>query len=463
MFSTSSSVFSLSKLASVLNAKLVGDGGIVPVGACLDSRTIQPGECFVAIRAERDGHDYAQNAVERGASCLIADHLMDIEIPQLVVPDTKAALQTWGQTRLRLCRPDAVFGVTGSVGKTSTKELLAGALKGWKTPGNRNNTLGLPAALAVLPKGQKAVVLEMGMSTSGEIKRLTEIAPPDFGVVTGVGLAHLENFPNGQEGIAMAKGELVAGLKPGGTWVFPTHDLWCRWISQQHWASKAKAVPVGPGADFSVKSHRRLGLKGEKFTLQSPMGSFEFTIKLTGLHQVQNAALATSIALIAGFGYDKIAHGLAAVEPEKGRGCLYPLKGGGWLLDESYNACQESVVSCAKALLELDGGEPVAILGCMRELGPDSASIHEATGKALRHIGINSLWVYGDFAKELATGFGSGALAYPDFENMDLGKLPKGARILVKGSRYWKTERAVEYLLKKFGIAKKASKKERSK
>ncbi|MDR1841053.1 MAG: UDP-N-acetylmuramoyl-tripeptide--D-alanyl-D-alanine ligase, partial [Holophagales bacterium] len=395
-------MFSLSELSFILDAKLVGDGDIAPGGACLDSRTIRPGECFVALKAERDGHEYAGKAVEGGASCLLVDHLLDIEIPQLVAADTTAALQAWGQARLRLYRPSAVFGVTGSVGKTSTKELLAGAVSGWKTPGNRNNTLGLPAALAMLPGNLGAAVLEMGMSTPGEIKRLTEIAAPDFGVITNIGFAHLENFSDGQEGIARAKGELIEGLKPGGTWVFPKGDLWCQWISQQPWASNAKPVPVGEGADFSVNSIARLGLKGEGFKLQTPMGGFEFTIKLTGLHQVQNAALAASIALVAGFKGDEIISGLAAVEPEEGRGRLYPLSSGGWLLDESYNACQDSMVSCATALLGLDGGEPVAILGCMRELGPDSASIHEATGRALRRAGLSRLWVYGDFAANLA-------------------------------------------------------------
>jgi len=445
-------LFTLSQLIPLLNAKLIGDGNIVPTGVGLDSRSIQRGGCFVALRTERDGHVYAAMALEKGASCLLVDHQLDIAVPQLVVNDTLAALQAWGQARLRICRPDAVFGVTGSVGKTSTKELLAGAISAWKTPGNRNNTLGMPAALAALPDGLKAAVLEMGMSTPGEIRRLTEIAPLDFGVITNVGIAHLENFPNGQKGIAAAKGELTAGLKPGGAWVFPKDDLWCQWISEQAWASKSKPIPVGEGADFSVASVKPLGLMGERFSLQTPMGAFEFEIKLRGRHQVQNAALAVSIALIAGYGDAEIARGIAAVEPEEGRGRLYPLSHGGWLLDESYNASQESMMSCAKALLEIEGGEPIAVLGCMRELGSESASIHEAVGRALRQIGISRLWVYGDFAAELAAGFGQGAFAYLDFEALEpaLVELPQGARILVKGSRYWMTERVLARLLNIF-------------
>ncbi|MDR0499327.1 MAG: UDP-N-acetylmuramoyl-tripeptide--D-alanyl-D-alanine ligase, partial [Holophagales bacterium] len=295
--------------------------------------------------------------------------------------------------------------------------------------------------------------MEMGMSTPGEIQRLTEIAPPDFGIITNVGIAHLENFPNGQEGIACAKGELVAGLISGGAWVFPKDDPWCQWISKQSWASKTKPIPVGVGADFSITSIESLGLRGERFILQAPMGDLDLEIRLRGRHQIQNAALAASIALIAGFEGGEISHGLASVEPEEGRGRLYALSGGGWLLDESYNASQESMLSCASALLDLDGGEPIAVLGCMRELGSASASLHESVGSALRQVGISRLWVYGDFAMELARGFGNGANAYPDFETLRpaLVELPQDARILVKGSRYWMSERAVVYLLNQFG------------
>jgi len=449
-------LFTLSHLAAVLKAKLVGDGGVVPVGVSLDSRSTLPGECFTALRGERDGHEYAAMAVEKGASCLLLDHQLDIAVPQLIVVDTLKALQAWGQTRMRTHRPKAVFGVTGSVGKTSTKELLAGALSAWKTPGNRNNTYGLPAALAILPEDVNAAVLEMGMSTPGEIRRLTEIAPLDFGVITNVGIAHLENFPNGQEAIATAKGELVVGLKPGGAWVFPKEDQWCRWIAAQAWASKSKPIPIGDGADYSIESVKHLGPMGERFSLKAPTGVFEFEIKLRGRHQVQNAALAATIALVAGFEGDGISKGLASIEPEEGRGRLYPLPGGGWLLDESYNAGRESMISCARALLELDGGEPIAVLGCMRELGPTSASIHEAVGRAIRMAGINRVWVYGDFATELAAGFGKGAQAYTDFETLEpvLCELPQGARILVKGSRYWAAERVVALILSQFNSAK---------
>lgn len=448
--------FSLAEAASRVGGRVEGDGSLRPSALSIDTRTIQPGECFVALRAERDGHAFAAAAVEKGASCLMVDRALPLDVPQLIVPDTLAAMQAWGAARLAELRPRAVFGVTGSVGKTSTKELLAGATGGWKTPGNRNNTLGLPQALASYPGGSEAVVLEMGMSTPGEIRRLTELAPLDFGLITTIGTAHLENFAEGQKGIAKAKGELVAGIRPGGAWVFHENDEWCRWVAEQPWASHALAVPVG-GPDFRIASVTSLGSKGERFTLQTPDYEMPIELRLRGRHQVGNAALAAVIALLAGFARESVARGLGSVEPEPGRGRLHALKGGGWLLDETYNASPDSIAACASALLELDGGEPLAVLGSMRELGPEAPALHRATGAALKRLGLKRLWAFGDHATELAEGFGPGAQAYPDFEPMrddpgGLPAIPAGARILVKGSRFWRSERAVEWLLLNSGV-----------
>src|SRR5664279_2608459 len=243
-------LWSLSQAAAKVGGELLGTGAVVPTSLSIDTRTLQPGACFVALRAERDGHEFAAQAVTKGAAALLVDHPLDSDCPQLIVPDTLVALQRWGQARLAAVRPHWVFGVTGSVGKTSTKELLAAAVGGWKTPGNRNNALGLPEALATLPEGLGAAVLELGMSTPGEIRRLVEIAPLDAGLITLVGTAHVENFPTGQQGIAEAKGELVAGLRSGGVWAHLAADPWCRWIAAQPWAGHVEALPVGEGETY---------------------------------------------------------------------------------------------------------------------------------------------------------------------------------------------------------------------
>lgn len=446
------SLWSLSVAAARVGGEVLGNGTVVPSSLSLDTRTIQPGACFVALRAERDGHDFTAQAVAKGASCLLVDHPVDSDCPQWVVPDTLAALQRWGQARLAAARPRAVFGVTGSVGKTSTKELLAAALGAWKTPGNRNNTLGLPEALATLPEGLDAAVLEMGMSTPGEIRRLTEIAPLDFGLITLVGTAHAENFAKGQEGIAEAKGELVAGLVRGGVWAHLASDAWCRWIAAQAWAGHAEALPVGEGQAYGWEEVRSLGAAGESFRMRTPQGVFPVRIQLPGEHQVRNAALAAAIAIRAGYDPQQVAAGLGAVVPEPGRGRLHAMAGGGCLLDETYNASPDSILACTRALLQLPGGEAVAVLGSMRELGPEASKIHRETGAALKALGLARLWAFGEFAGDYAVGFGLGAAAFPDFEALrdhaaGLSAIPAGARILVKGSRYWRAERAADWLL----------------
>jgi len=446
------SQWSLFQVASQLGAEIRGDGSVMPTALSLDTRTLPPGACFVALRAERDGHDFAAQAVARGAAAILVDHPLDLDCPQLVVSDTLEALQQWGQARLAAVRPKVVFGITGSVGKTSTKELLAAAVGAWKTPGNRNNTLGLPEALATLPEGLGAAVLEMGMSTPGEIRRLTEIAPLDAGLITLVGTAHIENFTHGQQGIAEAKGELVTGLHRGGPWAYLAADSWGRWIAEQPWAQHAAALPVGEGEAFGWEAVESLGAAGGAFHLRTPAGSLPIRLQLPGEHQIRNAALAAALAIQLGFKPERVAQGLAAVVPEPGRGRLHELSGGGCLLDETYNASTDSILACTRALLQLPGGEAVAVLGSMRELGLDAPRIHRETGSGLKALGLSRLWAYGDGARDYAEGFGPGAEAFPDFESLrdeaaGLSTIPVGARILVKGSRFWRAERAVEWLL----------------
>lgn len=445
-------LWSLFQVASQVGGELLGDGSVVPSSLSLDTRTLQPGACFVALRAERDGHDFATQAVEKGAAALLVDHPLATDCPQLVVPDTLAALQQWGQARLAAVRPRQVCGITGSVGKTSTKELLAAAMGAWKTPGNRNNTLGLPEALATLPEGLASAVLEMGMSTPGEIRQLTRFAPLDAGLITLVGTAHIENFPSGQQGIAEAKGELVAGLNRGGLWVHLASDPWSRWIAAQTWAQHAEALAVGEGESFGWEAMESLGAAGGAFRLRTPEGMVPIRLQLPGEHQIRNAALAATLALRLGHGPEQVAEGLGRVTPEAGRGRLHTLPLGGCLLDETYNASSDSILACARALLQLPGGEAVAVLGSMRELGPDAPKIHQETGRALRDLGLARLWAYGDHAGDYAGGFGPGAQAFPDFEALrdaasGLSAIPPGARILVKGSRFWRAERAVDWLL----------------
>jgi UDP-N-acetylmuramoyl-tripeptide--D-alanyl-D-alanine ligase len=174
-------------------------------------------------------------------------------------------------------------------------------------------------------------------------------------------------------------------------------------------------------------------------------------IRLRGEHQVRNAALAATVALLAGWKLADVVAGLATAEPEWGRGRLTALRDGGWILDESYNASPDSILACGASLMELPGGEPVAVLGAMRELGDTATAAHRRVGEGLRALGLQRLLAFGEHAAAYAEGFGAGARAFPDFESLrddgtGLSSLPGDARILVKGSRYYRSERAVEWL-----------------
>jgi UDP-N-acetylmuramoyl-tripeptide--D-alanyl-D-alanine ligase len=213
------------------------------------------------------------------------------------------------------------------------------------------------------------------------------------------------------------------------------------------------ALPVGEGEPFGWERVASLGAAGGSFSLRTPRGPVPIRLQLPGEHQIRNAALAAALAIHLGFDPEDVARGLGTVVPEAGRGRLQALAGGGCLLDETYNASPDSILACARALLQLQGGEAVAVLGSMRELGEAAPTIHRETASALKGLGVLRLWAYGDFAESYAAGFGPGARSFPDFETLrdgadGLSAIPSGARILVKGSRYWRAERVVEWLLR---------------
>jgi len=446
------SFWNVGKITEILGGELIGDPTIIPKGISFNSKEILQDECFVALRAKRNGHDFIPEALQRGASCLIVDNVVDCKVPQIKVRNTTEALQTWGQRRFEIFRPGQVFGVTGSAGKTTTKEFLSIMVSAWKTPGNFNNTIGLPLSLAFFPSNIHTAVLEMGMSTAGEIKRLTEIAPLDFGILTGIGHAHIENFSDGLRGIARAKGELVEGIKNRGAWVYPEEDANCQWIAVQPWSQHCCALPVGPTSSRQILNHESKGLLGESFIYRGPHHEFSVQIQLKGKHHVINAALAIAIALESGLSEERAISGAFALTPEEGRGKIHHLAHGGVLLDESYNASPESIIATAIGLKGLPGGELVAVLGSMRELGQSAVQQHEAVGSHLKALGFHRLLCYGDFATYLSKGFGKGSKSFPSFVDLKdgadgLGSIPAGSRILVKGSRYWKCEQAVEWIL----------------
>ena len=346
-----------------------------------DSREVQPGGLFFALRgAEKDGHRYVADAVARGAAGVVVEHppegAGDAEV--VVVPDTWAALYRLARTRLEEAAP-IVVGITGSNGKTSTRELLAAALatrfKVLKTEGNLNTETGVPLTILRLEPGvHEVLVLEMGMQAPGEIARLAELASPEIGIVTGVGTVHIEFFDS-VEGIARAKAELIGALPADGLAVLnhddPTTSLIRGW-------SRAPIVTFGlEGGDL-----RGEGYSAGAFTVRG----VPVRLRLLGRHQARNALAALVAAEHLGVALATAAPALAEVEVDRRLQSL-PAAAGFSIVDDAYNASPESMLAAFDAVSEQPHrGRLLAVLGEMRELGPLAREAHQRVGERAREV-----------------------------------------------------------------------------
>ena len=419
-------------------------------GVSTDSRTIRPGDLFVPLRGPSfDGHDFLAEAVHRGAAvCLSEDVISGFPVPVVGVANTLTAL---GDLAAGLRRGFAgpLLAVTGSSGKTTTKDMLGAILSqnapGLMTQGNFNNLIGLPLTLCQLDPEHHWAVLEMGMSARGEITRLAEIAAPTIGIITNIGPAHLEELLT-LEGVARAKGELFAALPAGGTAVINADD------------ERVVALPVANGVrrllyGLSVAATVRgsdLEPEGNglSFTLHLPEGSERVRLALPGRHNVANALAAAAAAHTLGIAAAVIARGLEKFRPRAGRLEVVELAEEMVLFDDSYNANPLSVKAALRTLAESGGGRKLAVLGDMLELGSQAAALHREVGATA--AAVDGLIVLGDFAAELAAGARAAGLAAG---NIRLAQdhqealaflrewLEPGVRILIKGSRGMRMEK----------------------
>lgn len=433
-------------------------GTILPPGATAtvtgistDSRTINPGDLFIPLRGPNfDGHDYLIQAVRCGAAaCLVEEIIGGFPAPVVHVKDTLRALGDLAAAR-RLSFQGPVVGITGSSGKTTTKEMLAAILSldapVLKTEGNYNNLVGLPLTLLRLEEDHQRAVIEMGTSALGEIERLTEIARPQIGLITNIGPAHLETL-HGLDGVARAKGELFAGLPSGGTAVVNLDDERGRALPL---ANGVRRLTFGLAPEASV---RAAAIRQEKanisFTLMLPDGEARVLLRTPGRHNVQNALAAAATAHALGLGLDIIARGLNLFRPGSGRLVPVMLPCGALLLDDTYNANPASTRAALQALSEGNGGLRIAVLGDMLELGELAADMHFEVGReAAKNCDL--LVILGGMSSQVA----SGALAAGMEEKavqivsdhraaaaLVLERAGRRDRILVKGSRGMKMEK----------------------
>ena len=423
-----------------------------------DSRGTLAGMLFVALRGpNHDGHDFVAQALAAGATAAVVDRTVPgASAARLVrVGDTLKALgdlAAWGRCQ----RPAPVVAVTGSNGKTTTKELIAAvcAGAGWrvlKTEGNLNNLIGLP--LTVLgARGDEAIrVLEMGMSRPGEIARLTEIARPDVAVVTNVGPAHLDGVGGTLAGVAAAKGELFAGLSPGASIAVNGDDAWVRRIAVPFAGRK---VIFGTGGEVRALGVRDLGGDGLAFTLAVGAETADLRLRLVGAHNVTNALAAAAVGHVLGLRVDTIAHGLARAEGPAMRMRARRLANGVTVIDDAYNANPSSMEAALQALTRLPG-RAVAVLGEMRELGDEGRRAHHVLGERAATLGVAQLVVLGGYAEAVAAGAVAAGVpraavqictSHADAAGAVIERWQPGDAVLVKGSRAMRMETVVRLL-----------------
>lgn len=445
----------LSLLAHWASAELHGDDVAIDA-VSNDTRTLQPGSLYVALRGERfDGHDFVADAVARGASALLVERQMPVETPQIVVADSQLALARIA-AGLQQDRGGKVVAITGSNGKTSVKTLVVAILQRagntYFNPGNRNNEIGLPLAVIDAPDATDFAVYEMGAGQPGDIAYLTDIARPDVALVNNVAPAHLERMGT-LLGVAETKGAIYAALPIEGVAVINADDAFAEYFATRAPGRKTIRFGLDASADVTARDIR-LGEAGSQFRLVMPSGEAEARIALPGRHNVSNALAAASLALGCGVALPTIVEGLAAAQPVAGRQVAHALAGGAVLIDDSYNANPGSLAAAIDTLAAA-GGEVWLVLGDMRELGPEGEALHADAGRRAKGAGIRRLYALGALSAAAAQAFGDGGKVFATHSELaqalraDLAKTP--ARVLVKGSRGSAMERVVNALLGREG------------
>ncbi|MGB6975523.1 MAG: UDP-N-acetylmuramoyl-tripeptide--D-alanyl-D-alanine ligase [Terracidiphilus sp.] len=443
-------------------------GALLADGYSIDSRTIRPGDLFFAVRGERlDGHDFIANAAGRGAVAAVVSRqkvasLPDaaLSVPLLIAEDSLIALQALA-AHVRRQWGRRVVAVTGSAGKTTTKEAIAAALgekfRVLKSAGNLNNGFGMPLELLRIEPEHEFAVLEMGMNHPGEIAALARIAAPDWGVVTNVGTAHIENFAEGQAGIARAKFELVAALPSSGTAFLNCCDPY---VSQfgRDFQGKVIYFGEGPCADPQIagvgESERGLDVHYRAGEVQG-----DFKLDMIGAHNATNAIAGLAVALEAGVELGDAIHALERMAAGNKRGEVIET-GGATILNDSYNSNPEALRSMIRTLAARPAQRRILVAGEMLELGTHAPRLHAECGKAAADAGIDVVvGVQGDakFLSEAAQEAGITSSFLPDAEAAGewlKQNLRAGDLVLVKGSRGVHMERAIEKVL---GSSRKAT------
>ena len=437
------------------SARLVGDGQVMPLRVHTDTRSLQPGDLFVALKGDHfDAHEFLTQAKAIGAVAAIAQHgLREAGLPGLEVADTKVALgQLAAGWRSQFNLP--LIAVTGSNGKTTVTQMIAAILRSWKqegafaTEGNLNNDIGVPLTLLRLQASHQAGVVELGMNHPGEIAWLAALTKPTVALVNNAQREHLE-FMATVEAVARENGSVLASLDPNGIAVFPADDDYTPvWRTL---AGTRQVLTFALAASADVTASANWASDGWQVKAQTPYGPLEFALHIAGRHNVKNALAATACALAAGVPLAFIAAGLSEFVPVKGRSraISVPLQGRMLtLIDDTYNANPDSMQAAIEVLAELPGPR-LLVMGDMGEVGSQGPQFHHEAGRNARALGIEKLFTLGEQSQGASTAFGEGR-HFNDMAELAaavVAELPQVASVLVKGSRFMKMERTVQAVM----------------
>ena len=423
-------------------------------GVTIDSRKVEKDFLFVAINGERfNAHQFIPDTIEKGALCVVShEDLGDTDYPYILVEATGQALLDIAKL-YRDSFDVKVVGITGSVGKTSTKEMIASVLAQkynvHKTQGNFNNECGLPLTIFEMNEEHQVSVLEMGINHFGEMRKLSTVASPDICVITNIGVAHLE-FLKTREGIMQEKTQMFQDMKPGGSVVLNGDDPLLSTIGP---VKGSDPIFYGLDQDKNVvyaTDVEPLGLKGTSCTIHLPEGSFSCVVPIPGIHMVSNALAGSAVGSKLGLTTEEIKRGIESLPSIPGRNhiiqtdCLI-------LLDDCYNANPVSM-KASLDVLNMGIGRKVAVLGDMGELGPDYAALHRSVGEYAAEIGIDLVCAIGPMSKEIAEGAasdGTKALWFEtkaDFLAQTKDILKDGDNVLIKASHGMEFPEIVEAL-----------------
>jgi UDP-N-acetylmuramoyl-tripeptide--D-alanyl-D-alanine ligase len=453
-------VLRLDEIARIAGgAILQGAAGLSVATYAIDSRLVAREGLFFAVPGRRDGHDFVADAARRGAAAAIVAHpvpVADRAFGLVQVRDTATALQALAHNVLSR-RPVRVVGITGSIGKTTTKEfaaaLLAPRFRVLKSEGNYNNYLGLALTLLRLGPDEDAAVLEMGMSAPGEIRALTRVAPPDVAVITNVNPVHLQFFHNLEE-IAQAKREILDGAKPGAIAVLNGDDPLVMKIAAG-FAGRRLTFGRGPACDIRAEQVASKGYAGYEFTLRYGKESGPVALPCVNEAAVANLLAAAGVCLSLGLGLAEILPGIGALKPFAMRGALIEAGRGLRIYDDSYNSNPRALDAALRSLAVLPAARKVAVLADMLELGPGEKAFHRQAGETVARTGWDVLVAVGPLADSIADGAAAAGMRpaaihrFADAAGVAaaIGCLVRdGDLVLVKGSRGMKTEAVVEAL-----------------